>query len=96
MPLSCPLQRLNSLLRWGGRGEEGKKGASLDLAVVLSWKQAVGQGHMVLSHPLSCGSVSGNTKAHKDWGPKWMFTGVCVCEKKDLQWWVYIKGQCMH
>lgn len=44
------------------------------------------QSHGIESS-LSCGSVSGNTKAYRDWHPKWMFIcvkwrhlgGVCAC-----------------
>jgi len=35
----------------GGRAEQGNKGASLNLAVVLSWKLAVGCSHMAPDHP---------------------------------------------
>lgn len=34
-----------------GRGDQSNKGASLNLAVVLSWKLAVGCSHMAPDHP---------------------------------------------
>lgn len=53
MHLSCPLQvpGVTTLEAKEGRGEQGNKGASLNLAVVLSWKLAVGRSHMALDHP---------------------------------------------
>lgn len=70
MHLSCRLRgaEVTTLEAKGGRGDQGNKGASLNLAVVLSGKLAVGCSHMGAGPSLSCGSVSGNTKAHKAFG----------------------------
>lgn len=49
--MSSVRAEVTTLQAKGGRGEPGNKGAFLNLAVVLSWKLAVGCSHMALGHP---------------------------------------------
>lgn len=79
MHLSCRLQgaEVTTLEAEGGRGDQGNKGASLNLAVVLSGKLAVGCSHMGAGpSPVLWFSQWEYKGSQGFWCNEWMF--ICV------------------